>query len=256
MRQRQPDAEAGSTTTEGFIMTVTFANLDTDGDKHSFDHGQLTVVTLEGTMLARGVFNPGWKWSNDVQPHAHTPSCQARHTGIVLSGRFRIRTDDGTEAEFGPGDAHVVAPGHDAWVVGNEQCVIIDIGPAPADGVPVDAVMAYFEAFNRANVDDILTLFTQDATVMADGVPTASGSSQLRTTYEQFFAAFTVTEDVTLDRVETGSDLAVVRTHSFGTITPTGGEPAPLALRELFALRRTADGWRINEYAFNADPSH
>jgi predicted small metal-binding protein len=38
--------------------------------------------------------------------------------------------DDGTQAEFGPGDAPVVSPGHDAWVVGDEGCVLIDIAPA------------------------------------------------------------------------------------------------------------------------------
>ena len=34
---------------------------------------------------------------------------------------------DGTEEEFGPGDVGVTAPGHDAWVVGNEPVVVIDI---------------------------------------------------------------------------------------------------------------------------------
>jgi uncharacterized cupin superfamily protein len=36
--------------------------------------------------------------------------------------------NDGTEAEIGPGDAAVVEPGHDAWVVGDEPCVTIDFG--------------------------------------------------------------------------------------------------------------------------------
>jgi mannose-6-phosphate isomerase-like protein (cupin superfamily) len=40
---------------------------------------------------------------------------------------MRIRKDDGTEQEFGPGDATYVPPGHDAWVVGNEPFVAIDI---------------------------------------------------------------------------------------------------------------------------------
>ena len=35
--------------------------------------------------------------------------------------------DDGTEIEFGAGDVGVIAPGHDAWVVGNEPVVVIDI---------------------------------------------------------------------------------------------------------------------------------
>ena len=35
--------------------------------------------------------------------------------------------DDGTIDEFGPGDVSLIPPGHDAWVVGNEPVVIIDI---------------------------------------------------------------------------------------------------------------------------------
>ena len=34
--------------------------------------------------------------------------------------------DDGTEGEAGPGDIAVIPPGHNAWVVGNEPCVMID----------------------------------------------------------------------------------------------------------------------------------
>ena len=34
--------------------------------------------------------------------------------------------DDGTEEEFGPGDAAIIPPGHNAWVVGNEPVVGID----------------------------------------------------------------------------------------------------------------------------------
>ena len=34
--------------------------------------------------------------------------------------------DDGTEGEAGPEDIAVIPPGHNAWVVGNEPCVMID----------------------------------------------------------------------------------------------------------------------------------
>jgi hypothetical protein len=34
--------------------------------------------------------------------------------------------DDGAEEEFGPGDAAVIPPGHNAWVVGDESVVGID----------------------------------------------------------------------------------------------------------------------------------
>jgi hypothetical protein len=35
--------------------------------------------------------------------------------------------DDGSQAEFGPGDVSQLPPGHDAWVVGNEPVVVIAI---------------------------------------------------------------------------------------------------------------------------------
>jgi hypothetical protein len=34
--------------------------------------------------------------------------------------------DGGEESEFGPEDVMVVPPGHDAWVLGDEPCVVID----------------------------------------------------------------------------------------------------------------------------------
>ena len=34
--------------------------------------------------------------------------------------------DDGEEMEYGPGDFAIMKLGHDAWVVGDEPCVVID----------------------------------------------------------------------------------------------------------------------------------
>ena len=34
--------------------------------------------------------------------------------------------NDGHEEEFGPGDVMIVPPGHDAWVVGDEDVHVID----------------------------------------------------------------------------------------------------------------------------------
>jgi hypothetical protein len=101
-------------------------NIDTPDDKRSFEHGDLAIVNVTGMTLARAEFRPGWRWSTDVKPMVGTASCQAAHAGVILSGRFRVRMDDGEEREFGPGDVHVVSPGHDAWVVGDEPVVALD----------------------------------------------------------------------------------------------------------------------------------
>ena len=96
------------------------------------DKGYVDIINLGETRIMRGVFEPGWRWSEHVKPIAKTDSCQMTHNGYVLSGRMGVRMDDGTEAEAGPGDAVMIAPGHDAWTVGDEACVLIDFGPSVA----------------------------------------------------------------------------------------------------------------------------
>jgi hypothetical protein len=91
-------------------------------------HGQVELVNLESGPVGRGTFEPGWKWSNDVKPIAGTDTCQVAHVGYVLSGSMTVRMDDGSEHEYQPGEAFNIPPGHDAWVDGDEACVMIDFG--------------------------------------------------------------------------------------------------------------------------------
>jgi len=93
----------------------------------SFEHGEVKVVSLGGVSFGRAVFEPGWRWSSHVKPLANTRSCQCAHLNLHLSGRLRVAMDNGKEYEFGPGEISEIPPGHDAWVVGNEPVVIIDI---------------------------------------------------------------------------------------------------------------------------------
>ncbi len=74
--------------------------------------------------------NQAGRWSNDVKPIAGTDSCQTRHTGICLSKSMTVQLDDGYEATVGPGDFLVIEPGHDAWTVVDEPCVLLDPGIA------------------------------------------------------------------------------------------------------------------------------
>lgn len=88
--------------------------------------GKLELVKSDKGAVGRGTFQPGWKWSTHVKPIAKTDSCQAPHMGYVVSGRMKVVMNDGETQEFGPGDFMIAPPGHDAWIVGNEPCVLID----------------------------------------------------------------------------------------------------------------------------------
>jgi hypothetical protein len=111
---------------EQTIMTLQAKSLDTPDEKRSFEHGDIQLVNISGATVGRATFQPGWRWSNDVKPIAGTDSCQAAHTGYVISGRMHIVMDDGSEADAGPGDAVVISAGHDAWILGDEPCVMLD----------------------------------------------------------------------------------------------------------------------------------
>jgi len=85
-----------------------------------FPNGRVEVVSLDEFVVTHFFCEPGWRWSTDVRPIVQTPTCQLRHLGVALGGRLRVRTDDGAEMTFGPGDAYEIPPGHDAWVEGDD----------------------------------------------------------------------------------------------------------------------------------------
>ena len=91
-----------------------------------FPNGHAELLTLGGSPVGRLVFEPGWRWSNDVKPIAKTASCEAPHFQYHVSGRLGIRMDDGTEFVAGPGDLTSLPSGHDAWVIGDEPAVVVD----------------------------------------------------------------------------------------------------------------------------------
>ena len=98
--------------------------------------GHADIVSVGGATIGRGVFEPGWRWSSHVKPIAGTDSCQVAHTGVVVQGRMAVRMDDGTESEVGPGDVVYIAPGHDAWIVGDEACIMYDVTGMPTYAKP------------------------------------------------------------------------------------------------------------------------
>jgi TusA-related sulfurtransferase/mannose-6-phosphate isomerase-like protein (cupin superfamily) len=93
----------------------------------AFPKGGLQIVTLSGFTFGLRTLQRGWRWSTDMKPLAKTASCMTQHMGFVVSGRMAFAMDDGSQLDVGPGDAFEVHPGHDAWTVGEEPVVFIDL---------------------------------------------------------------------------------------------------------------------------------
>jgi mannose-6-phosphate isomerase-like protein (cupin superfamily) len=86
-------------------------------------------INLGNFKVSRLTCEPGWRWSETLPPIIGTVTCQYEHlVWMILSGRFAVQMDDdGRIKEYGPGDIGMIPPGHDAWVVGDEPVVGIDI---------------------------------------------------------------------------------------------------------------------------------
>ena len=110
-------------------MSIEIKNFSAPDETRPFEgHGHVEILNIGGHVVGKGVFEPGWKWSDNVKPIAGTDTCQISHLGYCVSGRMKITSDDGSEAEIGPGDVFGLRPGHDAEVIGNEPCISIDFG--------------------------------------------------------------------------------------------------------------------------------
>lgn len=117
-----------STTTEIAKKSIT-----TPDEVREFPNGRLEIVNVGDVIFGRMVVQPGWRWSESVKPIAQTDSCLLPHQLFVESGSLHILMDDGTELDLVAGDVAVIPSGHDAWVVGDEPCVMVDFGEDDAD---------------------------------------------------------------------------------------------------------------------------
>lgn len=105
------------------MVGVSKKSFSSPDERRSPDKTQVDVVNVGAVKAARLTLQPGWRWSECIKPGAKTESCQVHHVGMAASGKMHVRHNDGTELEIGAGDAYVIEPGHDAWVVGAEPFV-------------------------------------------------------------------------------------------------------------------------------------
>ena len=108
-------------------------DFDSPDETRTPDKTRVDLVRSGATTVGRFAFEPGWRWSECIKPVARTDSCQARHVGVVQSGTLRVAHEDGSEVELRAGEAYVIEPGHDAWVVGGERFVAFEFESRAAE---------------------------------------------------------------------------------------------------------------------------
>jgi uncharacterized cupin superfamily protein len=111
------------------VAAIEVKSFDSPDETREFEgNGHADVVTLAGKTIGRGVYEPGWRWTDNVKPIAGTDTCQVHHVGYALAGRMKVTMDDGSEREISAGEVFDIPPGHDAEVVGDETFEMVDFG--------------------------------------------------------------------------------------------------------------------------------
>lgn len=110
-------------------------NLDQPDDEADYgEQGKSAKVTLGISGFGLGsestvwlsTLHPGWSWQRNIKPNVPFESCPLHHREYVISGRVRYAMDDGTAVDAGPGDHLLIDPGHQAEVLGDEACLLLD----------------------------------------------------------------------------------------------------------------------------------
>ena len=115
------------------MTNLTVRSFDAADETRTPDKTKLDLVDLGSAKAGRLTAQPGWRWSECIKPVVGSDSCQARHVGVITAGHLHIVHDDGTEADAGPGDAYVIEPGHDVWVIGDEPMVAFEFESTTVD---------------------------------------------------------------------------------------------------------------------------
>jgi hypothetical protein len=77
--------------------------------------------------VKRSVYPTGFRWSKNMGPGTGHDRCRFTHVGFLVRGAIAGEYADGCTFEYAAPAAVAIDPGHDAWVVGEEPAVLIEV---------------------------------------------------------------------------------------------------------------------------------
>ena len=93
----------------------------------TFGPVEIDIAEVGDARIKRSIYPAGMRWSTDLGPLVGTDRCMHAHAGFLAHGSVRFEYADGCSVELTAPAVLDVAPGHDAWVVGDEPAVLIEV---------------------------------------------------------------------------------------------------------------------------------
>jgi hypothetical protein len=85
------------------------------------------AVPAGGARVKRVIYPTGYRWSTHLKPVVGTQFCMHAHVGFLARGHMQGEYADGCRFDLEAPRVVVIEPGHDAWVVGDEAAVLIEV---------------------------------------------------------------------------------------------------------------------------------
>ena len=112
----------------------------------------------------------------------------------------------------------------------------------------------YQRGLNEADLDLVRSVYADNAVVIGQPFPTATGILEIIALYADFLSKLRFNVQFELLEMELSNDLGFIRTHSHGTIVPKGQKPTGSeGNREIFIVKKIQGDWKFYRYIFNAE---
>jgi uncharacterized protein (TIGR02246 family) len=119
-----------------------------------------------------------------------------------------------------------------------------------------DGYVRWTEAVKAKNVDGVVSMYTDDATVLPDEKQAVSGKDAIRAFYGEWFSQKdkpTEQKFENINSVQTG-DLVIDTTNYSGVFSSEGKEVPFKGKRLVIWKRQMGDGWKIFRDTWNKSP--
>jgi len=111
-------------------------------DRREVGGAIVEIVRVGNGRVKRAIYPPGFRWSTHMRPAVRGDRCMHAHIGFLARGRIQGEYEDGCTFDFTAPRVVAIDPGHDAWVVGDEEAVLIQFdseeGTARRFGLPAE----------------------------------------------------------------------------------------------------------------------
>ena len=115
-------------------------------------------------------------------------------------------------------------------------------------------LQTYQRGLNDADLDLVRSVYADEAVVIGQPFPTATGIQEIIALYADFLSKLDFNVQFEVLEMELSDDLGFIRTRSHGTIVPKGQKSTGSeGNREIFIVKRIQGDWKFYRYIFNAE---